>query len=68
MMSRAMLKRIASLELKTNRDKGPDHVLMGTAETLPQQVEALKASPRWKDGDEIFMIELVPGRADEERI
>ncbi|MBM6593737.1 hypothetical protein [Microvirga pudoricolor] len=63
-----MLKRIASLELRTNRDKGPDHVLLGTAETLPGQVDALKASSKWKEGDEIFMIELVGEDFKEESV
>lgn len=65
-MSRAMLRRLENLEQRTCEGKDPVHCLLGTAETLDQQEADLKAAAKWKEGDKVFRIELVPGALETE--
>ena len=66
-MNKAVLKRLESLEQKALPDNRPVHVLFGDAKALIRQEQELKASPKWAEGDEMMLIELVLGRTGEER-
>jgi hypothetical protein len=62
-MSRAMLKRLESLEQKTARHDGKYHLVFGhSLEELEAGEQDLKASPEWREGDSTIAVHFVsPG-------
>lgn len=62
-MSRAMLKRLESLEQKVSKVDGKVHLLFGhTSDELEQKERELMASPAWREGDRVIGVRWVkPG-------
>ena len=67
-MNRSILKRLESLERQAPQDTGKSHViLVGSDEAEEREMAALKASPKWAEGDNLMVIRLVgpdPDQAD----
>ncbi|MBM6593736.1 hypothetical protein [Microvirga pudoricolor] len=56
-MSRAMLKRLESLEQRNTRHDGKYHLVFGhSAEDLEHREIALRASSEWHKGDRVLSI------------
>lgn len=59
-MSRSTLRRVESLEQQALKDTGKSHVLLVCSnEEEERQMQGLKASPQWTDGDTLMVIRLV---------
>jgi hypothetical protein len=59
-MNRAILKRLENLEQQAPKDTGKWHtILVASGEEEEQQTTALKASPKWTEGDNLMVIRLV---------
>jgi hypothetical protein len=59
-MNRSTLKRLEALEQKAPQDTGKWHtILVASDEEEEQQTAALKASPKWTEGDNLMVIRLV---------
>ncbi|GEO18406.1 hypothetical protein [Microvirga aerophila] len=54
------LRRIEALEQKAPQDTGKWHtILVSSDEQEEQETAALKASPKWAEGDNLIVIRLV---------
>ena len=59
-MNRSFLKRIEVLEQKAPQDTGKWHsILVSSDEEEERETAALKASPKWIEGDNLMVIRLV---------
>ncbi len=59
-MNRSTLKRLEALERQAPKDTGKWHtVLVSSDEEEERQTQALKASPKWSEGDSLMVIRLV---------
>lgn len=60
-MNRAILKRLENLEHKAApKDTGKVHTfIVSSEEEAEEKTQALKASPEWNEGDDLFIIQLV---------
>ena len=59
-MNRTILRRIEVLEQKTPQDTGKWHtILVASDEEEERETAALKASPKWNEGDSLMVIRLV---------
>ena len=59
-MNRSILRRIEVLEEKAPKDTGKWHtILVASDEEEEQKTAALKASPKWTEGDNLMVIRLV---------
>jgi DNA-binding transcriptional regulator PaaX len=66
-MNRSTLRRLVALEEKVPKDTGKWHTIMVSSdEEEERETAALKASPNWTGGDNLFVIRLVAGRRDDE--
>ncbi|WP_457093947.1 hypothetical protein [Microvirga sp. P5_D2] len=67
-MNRSIIKRLEVLEEMAPKDTGKWHTIMvASDEAEEQESAALKASPKWTEGDNLFVIRLVAAhRGDEE--
>jgi hypothetical protein len=65
-MNRATLRRLEALEQKAPQDTGKWHIiLVASDEEEEQKTTELKASPKWTEGDNLFVIRLVAGERGE---
>ncbi len=63
-MNRTIIRRIEVLEEKAPKDTGKWHtILVSSDEAEERETAALKASPRWTEGDNLMVIHLVAGGA-----
>ncbi|MBL0407885.1 hypothetical protein JKG68_28700 [Microvirga aerilata] len=59
-MNRAIPKRLESLEQQVPKNTDKWHTIMvASDEEEEQQTAALKASPKWAEGDNLMVIRLV---------
>ncbi|PVE21132.1 hypothetical protein DC522_28330 [Microvirga sp. KLBC 81] len=59
-MNRATLRRLEALEQKAPQDTGKWHTIMvASDEEEERETTALKASPKWTEGDNLMVIRLV---------
>jgi DNA-binding transcriptional regulator PaaX len=59
-MNRTMLRRLEVLEQKAPQDTGKWHtILVASDEEEERETAALKASPKWNEGDSLMVIRLV---------
>jgi hemolysin-activating ACP:hemolysin acyltransferase len=66
-MNRVTLRRLEALEQKAPQDTGRWHtIIVGSDEEEEQQTATLKASSKWIEGDNLFVIRLVAGHGDDE--
>ena len=65
-MNRSTLRRLVALEEKAPKDTGKWHTIMVSSdEEEERETAALKASLKWTEGDNLFVIRLVAGRRDD---
>ncbi|MBQ0818811.1 hypothetical protein KBI52_00745 [Microvirga sp. HBU67558] len=65
-MNRSTLKRLEALEQKAPQDTGRWHTIMvGSDEEEAQKTAELKASSKWTEGDNLFVIRLVGAEGPE---
>ena len=65
-MNRSIIKRLETLEERSPKDTGRTHViLVASDEEEERQTADLKASSKWIEGDDIFVIKLVAGEFPE---
>ncbi len=57
-MNRSTLKRLEALE-KAPKDTGKWHTIMVASDEEERETAALKASPKWAEGDNLMVIRLV---------
>ena len=63
-MNRSILKRLETLERHAPKDTSKCHViLVASDEAEERETTALKASPKWTEGDNLMVIRLVAGEA-----
>ena len=61
-MNRSTLKRLEILEGHMPKDTGKWHtILVSSDEAEERETAALKASPKWAEGDNLMVIRLVSG-------
>jgi hypothetical protein len=61
-MNRGIIRRIEVLEEKAPKDTGRWHTIMvASDEEEERETAALKASPKWAEGDNLMVIRLVSG-------
>jgi hypothetical protein len=59
-MNRSTLRRLESLERQAPQDTGKWHtILVASDEEEERETAALKASPKWTEGDNLMVIRLV---------
>jgi lipase chaperone LimK len=59
-MNRSTLRRLEALEQKAPQDTGKWHtILVASDEEEKRETAALKASPKWSEGDNLMVIRLV---------
>ncbi len=59
-MNRATLRRMEVLEQKAPQDTGKWHtILVASDEEEERETAALKASPKWAEGDNLMVVRLV---------
>ena len=59
-MNRTILRRIEVLEQKAPQDTGKWHtILVASDKEEERETAALKASPKWNEGDNLMVIRLV---------
>jgi hypothetical protein len=59
-MNRSTLRRLEALEQKAPKDTGKWHtILVSSDEEAERETAALKASPKWTEGDNLMVIRLV---------
>jgi lipase chaperone LimK len=59
-MNRSTLRRLELLEQKAPQDTGKWHtILVASDEEEERETAALKASPKWNEGDNLMVIRLV---------
>ncbi len=62
-MNRSTLKRLEALEQKAPQDTGKWHtILVASDEEEERETVAVKASPKWAEGDNLMVIRLVGGK------
>jgi hypothetical protein len=67
-MNRGIIRRIEVLEEKAPKDTGRWHTIMvASDEEEERETAALKASRKWTEGDNLFVIRLVAGEFPEGR-
>ena len=66
-MNRSTLRRLEALEQQAPKDTGKGHViLVASDEEEERETAALKASSKWTEGDNLFVIRLVTAGWDDE--
>ena len=61
-MNRSTLRRLESLEQKAPKGTGKWHtILVSSDEAEERETAAVKASPKWAEGDNLMVIRLVSG-------
>ena len=61
-MNRSIIRRIEVLEERAPKDTGRWHTIMvASDEEEERETAALKASPKWAEGDNLMVIRLVSG-------
>jgi len=59
-MNRSTLRRLEALEEKVPKDMGKWHtIIVSSDEEEERETTALKASPKWTEGDNLMVIRLV---------
>jgi DNA-binding transcriptional regulator PaaX len=65
-MNRSTLRRLELLEQKAPQDTGKWHtILVASDEEEERETAALKASPKWNEGDNLMVIRLVAAERGE---
>jgi hypothetical protein len=65
-MNRSTLKRLEALKQKAPQDTGKWHtILVASDEEEERETAELKTSPKWTEGDSLFVIRLVAGERGE---
>ena len=65
-MNRSIIRRLEVLEEMAPKDTGKWHTIMVASDEEERETAALKSSPEWREGDNLFVIRLVEGRRDDE--
>ncbi len=67
-MNRTTIRRLEVLEQRLPTKTGRTHViLVASDEEEERETAAVKASPKWTEGDDLFVIRLVAGEFPEGR-